>query len=94
MNTGVAQLSYKLIHERRIAKEVSAELDFGRLQVTYSNKALASVTEFVVGIKDQPSFRDLDLIPDCLLPKGTAQISTQDQSSEQRKQDKDRSLRL
>lgn len=52
LNSGVATVQYKLIHERRIAKEVNADLDFGKLQITYSNKALASVTEFLVGIKD------------------------------------------
>ena len=44
-------------------------LDFGRLELTYSNNALASISELLVACKSLQSFRDYNMIPRCLLPK-------------------------
>ena len=49
---------YKLLHERRLAKEVNAELSFGKIELTYSNNALASLSDMLITAKEFPSFRD------------------------------------
>ena len=51
-------MDYKLIHESRLAKEVGAELSFGRVELTYSNNALASLGDMLITAKEFPSFRD------------------------------------
>ena len=63
------------MHERGFAKELSGELAFGRVEVSYSHNALISLSEFLVGIKDLPMFRDLNLVPACMLPKQKKQIT-------------------
>ena len=62
-------MQYKLVHDRRLAKEVHSHLTFGKLLVTYSNNALSTISDTLIGFKSLPSFRDVTLIPDCLLPK-------------------------
>lgn len=62
--------SYKLSHESRLARQVDGELNFGKVEVTYSNNALSTISELLIGFKSQASFRDFTLIPDCMLPKG------------------------
>ena len=65
----VTHVDYKLIHERRLAREVSAELTLGKLEVTYSNNALTSLSDMLITAKEFPSFRDFNIIPSCLQPK-------------------------
>ena len=43
-----AEMEYKLVHERRLAKEVCAELTLGRVELTYSNNSLASLSELLI----------------------------------------------
>ena len=63
------RIDYRLVHELGLAKNVSGELTFGRVEISYSNNALTSLCEFLIGIKDLPMFRDLNLVPSYLLPK-------------------------
>ena len=66
----MVNLNYKLIHERKLANEIVADLNLGKVEVTYSNNALTSLSSLLISLKSQNYFRDLDLpIPDCLLPK-------------------------
>ena len=62
-------MEYKLVHERRMAREVCAELGFGRVEVTYSNNSLASLSDLLIQAKQLPSFRDYSVIPSFLKPK-------------------------
>ena len=78
----ITHLDYKLIHEKRLAKEVSAELDLGRIEITYSNNAVASLSETLIDLKQLPSFRDLNLMPSCLFPNNTENLlSAEDKES-------------
>ena len=52
-----------------MAREVSGELLFGRVEVSYSHNALVSLSQFLLGIKGLPMFRDLNIVPACMLPK-------------------------
>ena len=65
-------MQYKLIHEHRLAKEVQSAIDFGKVELTYSNNSLSTIGEILIGFKRLPNFRDVNLIPDCLLPKGSS----------------------
>ena len=69
-SSSVAQAEYKLVHDRRLVKEVQSAVNFGKLELTYSNNSLAVIAEILIGCKSLPAFRDVTLIPDCLLPKG------------------------
>ena len=57
------------MHEKRLAKEILLDVKFGRVELTYSNNALASISDFLIGLKSLHHFRDMTLIPDCLIPK-------------------------
>ena len=57
------------MHESKLTRQVSGVLNFGRLEVTYSNNALESLTQLLISAKQLPSFRDLNLIPNFMLPK-------------------------
>lgn len=39
---------YKLIHEKRIAKEVSGEVNLGRAELTYSSNALSCLGALLI----------------------------------------------
>ena len=77
------------MHERRLAKEVGAELNFGSVQLTYSNNALFNVSELLAEGKSLPYFRDVTLIPDCLLPKGRKNLLTPEGAREDRERKKE-----
>jgi len=38
------------------------------VELTYSNNALASLSDVLIGLKELPSFRDLNLVPACMRP--------------------------
>ena len=61
-------LDYRLLHEKRLSKEIFGEVSFGRVELTYSNNALASISDVLIRLKDLPSFRDLNLVPTFILP--------------------------
>jgi len=65
-------MGYKLIHENKLTRGVEGELKFGKVEVTYSNNALTTINEVLIGFKSLPSFRDYNLVPDCLIPKTTS----------------------
>ena len=81
---------YKLIHEKKLAQDVTLALDFGRLELTYSNNALTSLSDTLVAFKNLQSFRDLNLIPGCLLPKNSFKnLITPEKAQLERKWEKD-----
>ena len=45
------QASYKLTHENRLARKVDGEVNFGRVEITYSNNALTAISELLIGFK-------------------------------------------
>ena len=61
-----AKVDYKLIHENALAKEISGEFTFGRVEVTYSHNALISACDMLIAMKELPMFRELNLVPACL----------------------------
>ena len=65
----MASFEYKLEHERKLAKEVSGELGLGRVEITYSNNSLASLSDLLIQAKELPSFRDYSIIPTFLKPR-------------------------
>ena len=41
-------MEYKLVHEGRLAKEVCADVGLGRVELTYSNNSLASLSDLLI----------------------------------------------
>ena len=41
-------MEYRLVHEGRLAKEVCADAALGRVEVTYSNNSLASLSDLLI----------------------------------------------
>ena len=52
-----------------MAREVCAELGFGRVEGTYSNNSLTSLSDLLIQAKELPSFRDYSVIPAFLKPR-------------------------
>ena len=75
-------LDYRLLHEKRLAKEIVGEVVFGRVELTYSHNALASLSDVLIRLKDLPSFRDLNLGPGCFFPQNEKDVMTPEMASE------------
>ena len=45
-------VDYKLVHECKLATEVVADVNLGRVEVTYSHNALTCLSDILIKIKD------------------------------------------
>ena len=76
----ILSFEYKLVHESRLTKEVSGSLNFGKVELTYSNNSLASISELLITCKQLPAFRDLNLVPSCMIPTREYQMTPEEAS--------------
>lgn len=68
-NQEVVSANYRLVHESKLTRQVEADINFGKAELTYSNNSLSTISDVLIAFKSVPAFRDLTLIPSCMIPK-------------------------
>ena len=68
-NQEVVSANYRLVHESKLTRQVEAEFNFGKAELTYSNNSLATISDVLIAFKSMPAFRDLTIIPSCMIPR-------------------------